>query len=134
MFKCFIRRILFSVQLLFGATKTNVALWTIKHNHLVLQNMLYQQTNCVAKNAYQWNNRWSKNSNQELIVAIETSNYGNQTFIVVIESPPLATKYLSWQYRVSPIATIIFSLAIECPPIATKYLSWQKRALSIATT
>ena len=122
-----------------------------RHNHLVLQYMLQQQTNNVAKNLKPMK-RWAWQ---------ESPNYSNTIVTVAIEGLSIATKYRSWQQRVQvwqlsidrgnrdcPFSNQIFvvaiegstysnhrdSVAIERPPVATKYLSSQQRVPAIATT
>ena len=130
--------ILFGVQLLFEATKQNVAIWTIG---IIIWccNICYSNKQKVwQKNLIPTKQRaWQQNLQ---IVATQQQAWQQSVqvqqplLIVAIQRQPLATKYLSWQQMIAPIATTMFSVVIERLPLATKYLSWQQTVPPIATT
>ena len=107
--------ILFGVQLLFEATKQNVAIWTIG---IIIWccNICYCNKQTV----------WQKpHTNETVDVAIESPNYRSTIVSLAIEGTNIATTYLLWQQRVPPIETSMFRVAIERPPLETKYFLWQ---------
>ena len=109
-----------------------------RQNNLVLQYMIQQQTNSVAKNIIPME-QWALQQSLQTVATQQLAwqqrvQQQQPVLIVAIERQPLATKHLPWQQTDAPIATTMFSVAIERLPLATKYLSWQQMVPPIATS